>query len=68
MGFEDENFRITPEAININDTRALRAVHLVRDALAEHGQDRSRIDRHRSWAPPIGKMLAIPATAGLSLS
>ena len=38
MGFEDENFRITPEAININDTRALRAVHLVRDALRNMGK------------------------------
>ena len=38
MGFEDENFRITPEAININDTRALRAVHLVRDALRNMGR------------------------------
>jgi UDP-N-acetyl-D-glucosamine dehydrogenase len=37
MGFEDENFKITPEAININDTRALRAVHLVRDALRNMG-------------------------------
>ncbi len=38
MGFEDENFRITPDAININDTRALRAVHLVRDALRNMGK------------------------------
>ena len=38
MGFEDENFKITPEAININDTRALRAVHLVRDALRNMGK------------------------------
>jgi UDP-N-acetyl-D-glucosamine dehydrogenase len=38
MGFEDENFRITPEAININDTRALHAVHLVRDALRNMGK------------------------------
>jgi nucleotide sugar dehydrogenase len=38
MGFEDENFRITPEAININDRRALRAVHLVRDALRNMGK------------------------------
>jgi UDP-N-acetyl-D-glucosamine dehydrogenase len=38
MGFEDDNFRITPEAININDTRALRAVHLVRDALRNMGK------------------------------
>jgi UDP-N-acetyl-D-glucosamine dehydrogenase len=38
MGFEDENFRITPEAININDTRALHAVHLIRDALRNMGK------------------------------
>jgi nucleotide sugar dehydrogenase len=38
MGFEDENFKITPEAININDTRALRAAHLVRDALRNMGK------------------------------
>jgi nucleotide sugar dehydrogenase len=38
MGFEDENFKITPEAININDTRALRAVQLVRDALRNMGK------------------------------
>jgi UDP-N-acetyl-D-glucosamine dehydrogenase len=33
MGFEDDIFRITPMAIDINDTRALHAVQLVRDAL-----------------------------------
>jgi UDP-N-acetyl-D-glucosamine dehydrogenase len=38
MGFEDDNFKITPEAININDTRALRAVHLVRDSLRNMGK------------------------------
>jgi UDP-N-acetyl-D-glucosamine dehydrogenase len=38
MGFEDDNFKITPQAININDTRALRAVHLVRDALRNMGK------------------------------
>lgn len=38
MGFEDDNFKITPEAININDTRALRAAHLVRDALRNMGK------------------------------
>jgi UDP-N-acetyl-D-glucosamine dehydrogenase len=38
MGFADENFRITPEAININDTRALHAVQLVRDALRNMGK------------------------------
>lgn len=38
MGFEDDNFKITPEAININDTRALHAVHLIRDALRNMGK------------------------------
>ncbi len=38
MGFEDENFRITPKAIDINDTRALRAVQHVRDALRNMGR------------------------------
>ncbi len=38
MGFTDENFRITPAAIDINDTRALRAVQHVRDALRNMGR------------------------------
>ena len=38
MGFEDDNFKITPVAININDTRALRAAQLVRDALRNMGK------------------------------
>jgi nucleotide sugar dehydrogenase len=38
MGFEDDIFRITPEAININDTRALHAAQLVRDALRNMGR------------------------------
>ncbi|CAD7766642.1 MAG: UDP-N-acetyl-D-mannosamine dehydrogenase [Candidatus Argoarchaeum ethanivorans] len=33
MGFEDNLFKITPEAININDTRSLRAARMTRDAL-----------------------------------
>jgi UDP-N-acetyl-D-glucosamine dehydrogenase len=33
MGFQDDIFQITPLAININDTRALHAAQLVRDAL-----------------------------------
>ncbi len=39
MGFEDDIFKITPLAININDTRALHAAQLVRDAL----RNRNRI-------------------------
>jgi UDP-N-acetyl-D-glucosamine dehydrogenase len=38
MGFENDIFKITPEAININDTRGLHAVQLVRDALRNMGQ------------------------------
>lgn len=38
MGFEDNNFKITPVAININDTRALHAVQLIRDALRNMGK------------------------------
>src|SRR5664280_2563695 len=33
MGFEDDIFKITPLAIDINDTRSLHAAQLVRDAL-----------------------------------
>lgn len=33
MGFEDDIFRITPAAVDINDTRALRVPQMVRDAL-----------------------------------
>jgi len=38
MGFEDDIFKITPEAININDTRGLYAAQLVRDALRNMGR------------------------------
>jgi nucleotide sugar dehydrogenase len=38
MGFEDDIFKITPEAININDTRSLHAAQLVRDALRNMGR------------------------------
>jgi nucleotide sugar dehydrogenase len=38
MGFEDEMFKITPTAIDINDTRALRVAQLVRDALRNMGK------------------------------
>ncbi len=33
LGFEDDTFKITPMAIDINDTRSLHAAQLVRDAL-----------------------------------
>ncbi len=38
MGFENEIFKITPAAININDTRALRAAQIARDALRNMGK------------------------------
>ena len=38
MGFENEIFKITPEAINTNDTRALHAAQLARDALRNMGR------------------------------
>jgi UDP-N-acetyl-D-glucosamine dehydrogenase len=38
LGFETEIFKITPQAININDTRALHAAQLVRDALRNMGK------------------------------
>lgn len=38
MGFEDDIFKITPLAIDINDTRGLRATQMVRDALRNMGR------------------------------
>jgi len=38
MGFEDDIFKITPQAIDINDTRALHVATLVRDALRNMGK------------------------------
>jgi len=38
MGFENDIFRITPQAININDTRALHVAQLTRDALRNMGR------------------------------
>ncbi len=38
MGFEDDIFKMTPLAININDTRSLRAAQMVRDALRNMGK------------------------------
>src|SRR3972149_814720 len=45
LGFEDSPFKITPLAIDINDTRALHVAELVRDGLEEmgHGVGGSRI-------------------------
>jgi UDP-N-acetyl-D-glucosamine dehydrogenase len=38
FGWEDNIFKITPMVININDTRALHAAQLVRDALRNMGK------------------------------
>ncbi len=38
FGFEDDIFKITPMAIDINDTRSLHAPQLVRDALRNMGK------------------------------
>ncbi len=38
FGWDDEIFKITPEAININDTRSLHVAQLVRDALRNMGK------------------------------
>lgn len=38
MGFEDDIFKLTPMAIDINDTRPLQAVQLTRDALRNMGR------------------------------
>ena len=38
MGFENDIFKITPRAIDINDTRALHAAQITRDALRNMGR------------------------------
>ncbi len=38
LGFEDEIFKITPQAIDINDTRGLHVATLTRDALRNMGR------------------------------
>jgi len=38
MGFEDDIFKITPLAIDINDTRSLHVAELIRDALRNMGK------------------------------
>jgi UDP-N-acetyl-D-glucosamine dehydrogenase len=38
LGWEDQIFKITPAAININDTRALHTPQLIRDALRNMGR------------------------------
>lgn len=38
LGFEDDIFKITPMAIDINDTRSLHAAQLIRDAMRNMGR------------------------------
>ncbi len=38
MGFDDDIFKMTPSAIDINDTRSLHVAELVRDALRNMGK------------------------------
>lgn len=38
LGFEDDIFKITPQAIDINDTRGLHVAELTRDALRNMGR------------------------------
>jgi len=44
LGWEDDIFKITPLAININDTRALHVPQLVRDALRNMGRSIAAAD------------------------
>ena len=44
MGFEDDIFRITPMAVDINDTRSLRVPQMVRDALRNMNRGISSAD------------------------
>jgi len=57
LGWEDELFKATPQAIDINDTRALHVPQLVRDALRNLGLPIAAADilvlgaSWRPWAP-----------------
>jgi UDP-N-acetyl-D-glucosamine dehydrogenase len=62
LGFESDIFKITPQAININDTRGLRAAQLVRDALETWAASLPP-PRSRFWGHPTAKMWETPATA-----
>ncbi len=44
FGFEDSLFKITPMAIDVNDTRALHVAQLVRDALRNMGRPLAAAD------------------------
>ena len=62
MGFENEIFKITPQAININDTRALHAAQLVRDALRNMAGS-WRHPKLPFLGPPTERMWVTPVTA-----
>ena len=66
MGFDDDIFRITPLAIDINDTRALHAAELVRDALRNMGHDCCGRPDPGTGGHLIGKMWETPDTAARS--
>jgi len=46
LGFDDKIFKITPQAIDINDTRGLHAAQLVRDALRNMGRPIAAAEVH----------------------
>ena len=62
LGFEDDIFKITPMAIDINDTRSLHAAQLVRDALRNMSVPVAGAEVLLS-APPTARTWATPATA-----
>ena len=76
MGFSDENFRITPAAIDINDTRAPRAVQPERDPLRHMGRivPASPVPRvvPAIWPPsfrsmpPVADVTPLPARRSVS--
>jgi nucleotide sugar dehydrogenase len=55
LGFDDEIFKITTTAIDINDTRGLHVATLTRDSLRNMGRQVA--------GPAIGRTLQTPATA-----
>ncbi|MDZ7599459.1 MAG: hypothetical protein U5J82_14505 [Desulfobacterales bacterium] len=62
MGFDDDIFKITPPAIDINDTRGLHVAQLVRDALRNMGKIVAA-SKVAFWAPPTARTWATRATA-----
>jgi len=66
LGFEDDIFKITPLAIDINDTRGLHVGQLVRDALRNMGQP-MQLQIFWCLEQLTGRMWEIPVTAALRL-